>query len=33
MLSNLGGLPAAISILATSLALCKWLGNPGLLKE
>jgi len=28
MLSNLGGLPAAIIILATSLTLCKWLRNP-----
>lgn len=28
MLSNLGGLPAAIIILATSLTLCKWLMNP-----
>ena len=33
MLSNLGGLPAAIIILATSLTLCKWLRNPGSLKE
>jgi glycine betaine transporter len=32
MLSNLGGLPAAIIILATSLTLCKWLRNPDLLK-
>lgn len=32
MLSNLGGLPAAIMILASSLTLCKWLRNPGLLK-
>jgi choline-glycine betaine transporter len=31
MLSNLGGLPAALIILATSLTLCKWLRNPGLL--
>ena len=31
-LSNLGGLPAAIIILATSLTLCKWLRNPELLK-
>ena len=31
MLSNLGGLPAAIIILATSLTLCKWLRNPDLL--
>lgn len=33
MLSNLGGLPAAIIILATSLTLCKWLRNPELLKH
>ncbi len=33
MLSNLGGLPAAIIILATSLTLCKWLRNPGLLNS
>ena len=33
MLSNLGGLPAAIIVLATSLTLCKWLRNPGSLKE
>jgi glycine betaine transporter len=32
MLSNLGGLPAAIIVLATSLTLCKWLKNPELLK-
>lgn len=31
MLSNLGGLPAAIIILATSLTLCRWLRNPDLL--
>lgn len=30
MLSNLGGLPAAIIVLATSLTLCKWLIKPGL---
>ncbi|MBT8070776.1 MAG: BCCT family transporter, partial [Gammaproteobacteria bacterium] len=28
MLSNLGGLPAAIIILASSLTLCKWLRHP-----
>jgi hypothetical protein len=33
VLSNPGGLPAAIIILVTSLTLCKWLRNPGLLKE
>jgi len=33
MLSNLGGLPAAIIILATSLTLCKWLRNPALLNR
>ncbi len=33
MLSNLGGLPAAIIILATSLTLCRWLRNPGLLNS
>ncbi|MEJ2383715.1 MAG: BCCT family transporter, partial [Xanthomonadales bacterium] len=32
-LSNLGGLPASIIILATSLTLIKWLRNPGLLAE
>ena len=31
MLSNLGGLPAAVIILLTSLTLCKWLRDPGLL--
>ncbi len=31
MLSNLGGLPAAVIILATSLTLWKWLKNPALL--
>lgn len=31
MLSTLGGLPAALIILAISLTLCKWLRNPGLL--
>lgn len=33
MLSNLGGLPASIIILATSLTLIKWLRNPGLLAD
>ena len=33
MLSNLGGLPAAIIILATSLTLWKWIRNPESLKE
>ena len=33
MLSNLGGLPAAIIILSTSLTLCKWLRNPDLLNH
>jgi len=33
MLSNLGGLPAAIIILATSLTLCKWLMNPASLED
>jgi len=32
MLSNLGGLPAAVIILATSLTLWKWLRNPALLE-
>lgn len=32
MLSNLGGLPAAVIVLATSLTLCKWLKTPSLLK-
>jgi len=31
MLSTLGGLPAALIILAISLTLCKWLRNPELL--
>ena len=31
MLSTLGGLPAALIILAISLTLCKWARNPGLL--
>jgi len=31
MLSNLGGLPAAVIILATSMTLVKWLKNPALL--
>jgi choline-glycine betaine transporter len=31
MLSNLGGLPAALIILATCLTLCKWLRDPGVL--
>lgn len=31
MLSTLGGLPAALVILAISLTLCKWLRNPVLL--
>lgn len=33
MLSNLGGLPASIIVLATSLTLCKWLRRPESLGE
>jgi choline-glycine betaine transporter len=33
MLSNLGGLPAALIILATSLTLVKWLRNPDTLRR
>ncbi|WNC72742.1 BCCT family transporter [Thalassotalea psychrophila] len=33
MLSNLGGLPAAVIILLTSLSLWKWLANPSLLTK